>query len=49
MLCMVLGALVLGLPNCWGEFYLAVHLGSRTNFKLNRAAALAEWRQLLSA
>jgi hypothetical protein len=22
---------------------------SRTNFKLNRAAALAEWRQLLSA
>jgi len=25
------------------------HLDSRTNFKLNRAAALAEWRQLLSA
>ena len=25
------------------------HLGSRINFKLNRAAALAEWRQLLSA
>ena len=25
------------------------HLYSRTNFKLNRAAALAEWRQLLSA
>jgi hypothetical protein len=22
------------------------HLYSRTNFKLNRAAALAEWRQL---
>jgi len=28
---------------------LAVHLGSRTNFELNRAAALAEWRQLLIA
>jgi len=25
------------------------HLDPRTNFKLNRAAALAEWRQLLSA
>jgi hypothetical protein len=25
------------------------HLYSRTNFKLNRAAALAEWHQLLSA
>ena len=25
------------------------HRYSRTNFKLNRAAALAEWRQLLSA
>ena len=25
------------------------HLCSRLNFKLNRAAALAEWRQLLSA
>jgi hypothetical protein len=25
------------------------HLYSRTNFKLNRAAALAEWCQLLSA
>jgi putative transposase len=25
------------------------HLYSRTNFKLNRAAALDEWRQLLSA
>jgi hypothetical protein len=25
------------------------HLYSRTNFKLDRAAALAEWRQLLSA
>jgi hypothetical protein len=24
------------------------HLYSRTNFKLNRDAALAEWRQLLS-
>jgi len=26
-----------------------LRLYSRTNFKLNRAAALAEWRQLLSA
>jgi hypothetical protein len=25
------------------------HRYPRTNFKLNRAAALAEWRQLLSA
>ena len=25
------------------------HLYSRSNFKLNRTAALAEWRQLLSA
>jgi putative transposase len=25
------------------------HLYSRINFKLNRAAALAQWRQLLSA
>ena len=25
------------------------YLYSRTNFKLNRAAALAEWRQFLSA
>jgi putative transposase len=25
------------------------HLYSHTNFKLNRAAALAEWRQLMSA
>jgi hypothetical protein len=25
------------------------HLYPRNNFKLNRAAALAEWRQLLSA
>jgi len=24
------------------------HLSSHLNFKLNRAAALAEWRQLLS-
>ena len=28
---------------CWDT-----HLYSRTNFKLNRAAALAEWRQLLT-
>ena len=31
------------------EFCLAVHLYPRLNLKLNRAAALAEWRQLLSA
>jgi hypothetical protein len=28
---------------------LDVHLYTRTNFKLNLAAALTEWRQLLSA
>ena len=32
-----------------GNFVWARHLYSRTNFKLTRAAALAEWRQLLSA
>ena len=32
-----------------GNFVWDRHLYSRTNFKLNRAAALAEWRQLLSA
>jgi putative transposase len=31
------------------HFNLDCHLYSRINFKLNRAAALAEWRQLLSA
>ena len=29
--------------------FVCRHLYSRANFKLNRAAALAEWRQLLSA
>jgi hypothetical protein len=29
--------------------FVCRHLYSRTNFKLNRAAALAEWRLLLSA
>jgi len=36
----------------WGNVgceAVATHLYTRTNFKLNRAAALAEWRQLLSA
>jgi hypothetical protein len=32
-----------------GNFVWQLHLYSRDNFKLNRAAALAEWRQLLSA
>ena len=32
-----------------GNFVWQLHLYSRTNSKLNRAAALAEWRQLLSA
>ena len=31
------------------HFNLERHLYSRENFKLNRAAALAEWRQLCSA
>jgi hypothetical protein len=31
------------------HFNKECHLYSRTNFKLNRAAALAEWRRLLSA
>jgi len=31
------------------EFCLGAHVYSGTNFKLNRAAAIAEWRQLLSA
>ena len=45
------GPLVLG---SWIHLVLVLlggnaYLYSRTNFKLNRAAALAEWRQLLSA
>ena len=32
-----------------GNFVWARHLYSRINFKLNRAATLAEWRHLLSA
>ena len=43
------GPLVLGLLNHWTGVLLACHLYSRTNFKLIRAAALSEWRQLLSA
>jgi putative transposase len=31
------------------HFNLERHLYSRLNFKLNRTAALTEWRQLLSA
>jgi len=49
MLCMVLGALVLGCHIVGGNFVGRLHFYSRTNFKLNRAAALAECRQLLSA
>ena len=37
-----------GLKSFGGSLVLA-HLYSRSNFKLNRAAAFAEWRQLLSA
>ena len=36
-----------GYPSTWGE-YLVVRY-SRENFKINRAAALAEWRQLGAA
>jgi hypothetical protein len=44
------GPLVLAVVNSFGgNFVWTGHLYSRTNFKLNRAAALAEWRQLLSA
>ena len=32
-----------------GNFVWLRNLYSRTNFKLNRTTALAEWRQLLSA
>jgi hypothetical protein len=35
--------------NSFGGNFVWMHLYSRTNFKLNRAASLAEWRQLLSA
>ena len=38
-----------GLKSSENSFVGAPSLFSRTNFKLNRAAALAEWRQLLSA
>jgi putative transposase len=31
------------------HFNLERHLYSRANFKLNRAAALAEWRQLCAS
>jgi hypothetical protein len=31
------------------SFFEGVHRYERTSFKLDRAAALAEWRQLLSA
>ena len=33
----------------YNHFNQARHLRSRDNFKLNRAAALAEWRQLGAA
>jgi hypothetical protein len=32
-----------------GGNFVWMHFYSRINFMLNRAAALAEWRQLLSA
>ena len=34
--------------NSFGGNFVRRHLYPRTNFKLNRAAALAEWRRLLS-
>ena len=44
------GPLVLGVVNSLGGLLFGNAIFySRTNFKLNRAAALAEWRQLLSA
>ncbi len=39
----------LGIHSLDRSFFEGVHLYSRANAKLNRAAALAEWRQLLSA
>ena len=39
----------LGIHSLDRSFFEGVHLYSRINFKLSRAAALAEWRQLLSA
>ena len=43
-------AFSIGLVNSFGgNFVWNCHLYSRTNFKLNRTAALTEWRQLLSA
>ena len=44
MPCMILGTLELGCKIVGG-----MHRYARANFKLNRAADLAEWRQLLSA
>jgi putative transposase len=35
--------------SAYNHFNQERHLESRINFKLNRAAAVAEWRQLLSA
>jgi hypothetical protein len=35
--------------NSLGWSFVRRHLYSRANFTLNRAAAFAEWRQLLSA
>ncbi len=42
-------AFSVGVVNSLGVILFGCHLYSRTNFKLNRAAALAEWRQLSSA
>jgi hypothetical protein len=42
-------AFSVGSVDSFGDNFVGHHLYSRTNFKLNRAAALAEWRQLLSA
>ena len=44
------GPLVLGVVDSFGLDFVWYAISTHgTNFKLNRAAALAEWRQLLSA
>jgi hypothetical protein len=40
---------VSGVNSSRGSFVWQLHLYSRLNFKRNRATALTEWRQLLSA
>ena len=42
-------AFSISLVNSFGGSFVWRHLYPRINFKLNRAAAIAEWRQLMSA